>query len=92
MGRHYDHGPMPGRLLSRVARVATLAAPDDGRPTQIGIVAPGTADGAAVVDAVVGRLRSHEVPVVRLSGRPSSGAARVATRATRDRSRPGIGP
>jgi DNA-binding NarL/FixJ family response regulator len=59
---------MPGRLPSRVARVASLAAPDGGT-TQIGIVGPGTSDAAAVVDAVVDRLVDRGTPVRRLSGR-----------------------
>src|SRR5262245_37590848 len=64
---------MPARVPSRVARVAALGAPDDGRPAQLGIVAAGTADGAAVVDAVVDRLRAQNVAVVRLSGRRLEG-------------------
>jgi DNA-binding CsgD family transcriptional regulator len=56
-----------------VARVAALGAPDDGRAAQLGIVAPGTADGGAVVDAVVERLRGQNVAVVRLSGRRLEG-------------------
>lgn len=64
---------MAARPTSRVARAAALAAPDDGRVAQLGIVAPGTADAAAVVDAVVDRLRSHEVPVLQMAGRRLEG-------------------
>jgi DNA-binding CsgD family transcriptional regulator len=60
---------MAERPTSLVARVVALAAPDDGRAVQLGIVAPGTAGTGAVVDAVIDRLRSHEVPVRRLTGR-----------------------
>ncbi|HKE73007.1 MAG TPA: helix-turn-helix transcriptional regulator [Acidimicrobiales bacterium] len=60
---------MAERPTSLVARVVALAAPDDGRAVQLGIVAPGTAGAGAVVDAVVDRLRSHEVPVRRVTGR-----------------------
>ncbi|MGH9235918.1 MAG: hypothetical protein ACRD0R_21575, partial [Acidimicrobiales bacterium] len=60
---------MAPRLPSRVARVAALAVPDDGAPAQVGIVATGTGGAASVVDAIVERLRSRDVPVLRLSGR-----------------------
>jgi DNA-binding NarL/FixJ family response regulator len=60
---------MAPRLPSRVARVAALAAPDNGAPAQLGIVAPGTGGSASVVDAIVERLRGREVPVLRMSGR-----------------------
>jgi DNA-binding NarL/FixJ family response regulator len=52
-----------------VARVAALAAPDDGAPAQFGIVAPGTGGAASVVDAIVARLGSRDVPILRMSGR-----------------------
>jgi DNA-binding NarL/FixJ family response regulator len=60
---------MAPRLPSRVARVAALAAPDNGAPAQLGIVAPGTGGSASVVDAIVERLRRRDVPVLRMSGR-----------------------
>jgi DNA-binding CsgD family transcriptional regulator len=64
---------MAPRLLSRVARVATLAVPDGGGAAQLGIVAPGTGDAAAVIDAVVDRLCGRGVPVLRVSGRRLEG-------------------
>ena len=67
---------MPARVPSRVACVAALGAPDDGRAAQLGVVAPGTADGGAVVDAVVDRLRGQNVGVVRMSGRRLEGDQR----------------
>ena len=60
---------MAPRLPSRVARVATLAVPDGGAAAQLGIVAPGTGGAAAVIEAVVDRLRTRDVPVLRVSGR-----------------------
>jgi DNA-binding NarL/FixJ family response regulator len=60
---------MAPRLPSRVARVATLATPDGGEAAQLGVVAPGTGGAAAVIDAVVARLRAADVPVLRVSGR-----------------------
>ena len=64
---------MAPRLPSRVARVAAQAAPDGGGPAQLGIVAPGTGGAAAVVAAVVDRLRSRGVDVLRVSGRRLEG-------------------
>ena len=61
------------RLPSRVARVATLAAPDGGGAAQLGIVSPGTGGAAAVVDAILDRLRSRDVPVLRVTGRRLEG-------------------
>jgi DNA-binding NarL/FixJ family response regulator len=49
--------------------VAALAVPDSGTPTQLGVVAPGTAGSPAVIDAVIGRLDGRGTPVVRMSGR-----------------------
>lgn len=60
---------MAPRLPSRVARVATLAVPDGGAAAQLGIVAPGTGGAAAVIDAVVDRLRARDIPMLRVSGR-----------------------
>ena len=60
---------MPGRLPSRVARVASLAAPDGEVATQIGIVGAGTSDAPAIVSAVVDRFRDRDVAVLHLSGR-----------------------
>jgi DNA-binding NarL/FixJ family response regulator len=60
---------MPGRLPSRVARVAVLAAPEDGRPAQLGIVASGTSDVATIVDAIVERFAARETPALRVTGR-----------------------
>jgi DNA-binding NarL/FixJ family response regulator len=60
---------MAPRLPSRVARVAALAAPDNGAPAQLGIVASGTGGAASVIGAIVERLRGRDVPVLRLSGR-----------------------
>src|SRR5918994_2175456 len=60
---------MPPRLPSRVARVAGLAVPEGGDPTQLGVIAPGTAGAAAVVAAVVDRCRAQGVGVLRLAGR-----------------------
>ena len=60
---------MPGRLPSRVARVASLAAPDGDAPTQIGIVGPGTSDAASIVEAVSDRLGDRGTRVLRLTGR-----------------------
>jgi DNA-binding CsgD family transcriptional regulator len=56
-----------------VARVATLAAPDGGGAAQLGIVSPGTGGAAAVVDAILDRLRSRDVPVLRVTGRRLEG-------------------
>ncbi len=60
---------MAPRLPSRVARVAALAAPDSGAPTQLGVVAAGTAGADAVVAAIVDRLRARDTPILRMSGR-----------------------
>jgi DNA-binding NarL/FixJ family response regulator len=60
---------MAPRLPSRVARVAGLAIPDSGEAVQLGIVAPGTADAAAVVAAVIDRCRDRGIDVIRLAGR-----------------------
>ncbi len=49
--------------------MAGLAVPEGGDPTQLGVVAPGTAGAAAVVAAVVDRCRAQGVGVVRLAGR-----------------------
>ena len=81
---------MAPRLPSRVARVATLAVPDAGGPAQLGIVASGTGGAAAVIAAVVERLRARDVPVLRVSGRrlerdDAFGAVRdLATASTTD--------
>ncbi|MDD9372039.1 MAG: hypothetical protein PV358_18100, partial [Acidimicrobiales bacterium] len=81
---------MAPRLPSRVARVATLALPDAGGPAQLGIVASGTGGAAAVIAAVVERLRARDVPVLRVSGRrlerdDAFGAIRdLATESTTD--------
>src|SRR5918998_1430135 len=64
---------MAPRLPSRVARVATLAVPDAGGPAQLGVVASGTGGAAAVVAAVVDRVRSRDMPVLRVSGRRLEG-------------------
>ncbi len=64
---------MAPRLPSRVARVATLAVPDGGGAAQLGVVASGTGGAAAVVDAVVDRLRTRDVPVLRVTGRRLEG-------------------
>src|SRR5688572_16908319 len=64
---------MAARLPSRVARVAALAAPDGSGAAQLGIVAPGTGGAAAVVDAVIDRFRSRDVPVLRVTGRRLEG-------------------
>ena len=64
---------MAPRLPSRVARVATLAVPDAGGPAQFGVVASGTGGAAAVIAAIVDRLRSRDVVVVRASGRRLEG-------------------
>src|SRR5688572_5318797 len=64
---------MAPRLPSRVARVATLAVPDAGGPAQFGVVASGTGGAAAVIAAIVDRLRARDVPVVRASGRRLEG-------------------
>jgi len=60
---------MPGRLPSRVARVASLAAPDGDAATQIGIVGPGTSDAASIVEAVSDRFGGRGTEVLRLTGR-----------------------
>ena len=60
---------MPGRLPSRVARVAALAAPEDGRPAQLGIVGSGTSDVATIVHAIVDRFTARETPALRVTGR-----------------------
>jgi DNA-binding CsgD family transcriptional regulator len=59
---------MPARQPSRVARVARAAVPAAGA-AQLGIVAPGTAGAAAVVEAIVDRLAERDVPVLRMTGR-----------------------
>ncbi len=64
---------MAPRLPSRVARVATLAVPDAGGPTQLGVVASGTGGAAAVVAAIVNRLQDRAAPVLRMSGRRLEG-------------------
>src|SRR5918997_4602947 len=64
---------MAPRLPSRVARVATLAVPEAGGPAQLGVVASGTGGAAAVIAAVVDRLRSRDVPVLRVPGRRLEG-------------------
>jgi DNA-binding NarL/FixJ family response regulator len=60
---------MPGRLPSRVARVASLGAPDGDAPAQIGIVGSGTSDAASIVEAVSDRLGDRGTEVLRLTGR-----------------------
>src|SRR5262245_28330688 len=60
---------MPGRLPSRVARVASLGAPDGDGPAQIGIVGSGTSDAASIVEAVSDRLGDRGTEVLRLTGR-----------------------
>jgi DNA-binding NarL/FixJ family response regulator len=60
---------MPGRLPSRVARVASLGAPDGDAPAQVGIVGSGTSDAASIVEAVSDRLRDRGTEVLRLTGR-----------------------
>jgi DNA-binding NarL/FixJ family response regulator len=60
---------MPGRLPSRVARVAALAVPEDGRPAQLGLVGSGTSDAPTVVDAIVDRFAARETPALRVTGR-----------------------
>ena len=60
---------MAGRLPSRVARVAAFAAPDDGRPAQLGIVGAGTSDASAIVAAIVDRFATREAPALRVTGR-----------------------
>src|SRR5262245_4022997 len=60
---------MAGRLPSRVARVAAFAAPDDGRPAQLGIVGAGTSDASSIVDAIVDRFATREAPALRVTGR-----------------------
>src|SRR4029453_13194779 len=60
---------MPGRLPSRVARVAALSAPEDGRPAQLGIVGSGTSDVATIVHAIVDRFTARETPALRVTGR-----------------------
>src|SRR4029453_849131 len=60
---------MPGRLPSRVARVAALAAPEDGRPAQLGIVGSGTSDVATIVHAIIERFTPREPPALRVPGR-----------------------
>ena len=75
---------MAPRLPTRVAHVAGLAVPDDGHPTQLGVVAPGTAGASAVAAAVTDRFEARGVPVLRLAGR-----RRRARRTLRRRARPG---
>ncbi|HEX5947281.1 MAG TPA: LuxR C-terminal-related transcriptional regulator [Acidimicrobiales bacterium] len=53
--------------------MATLAVPDAGGPAQFGVVASGTGGAAAVIAAIVDRLRARDVPVVRASGRRLEG-------------------
>jgi hypothetical protein len=60
---------MAPRLPSRVARVATQAVPDGGGAAQLGIVAPGTGGTAAVIDAIVDRLRARGAQYLRVTGR-----------------------
>src|SRR5690606_1202409 len=60
---------MAPRLPSRVARVATQAVPDGGGAAQLGIVAPGTGGTAAVIAAVIDRLRAREAGCLRVTGR-----------------------
>jgi DNA-binding CsgD family transcriptional regulator len=43
--------------------------PDGGAAAQLGVVASGTGGAAAVIDAVVDRLRARDIPVLRVSGR-----------------------
>ncbi|HET6948996.1 MAG TPA: hypothetical protein VFI47_01375, partial [Acidimicrobiales bacterium] len=59
---------MPARTPSRVARVARAAVPDAG-VAQLGIVAAGTADAAAAIEAVVERLTERGTAVMRVTGR-----------------------
>jgi len=55
-------------LPTRVAHVSALAAPDDGRPVVLGIVAPGGSDAPAVLDAVAARLAERDTGVLRTTG------------------------
>ncbi|HET9609612.1 MAG TPA: hypothetical protein VFP06_08385, partial [Acidimicrobiales bacterium] len=49
--------------------MATQAVPDGGGADQLGIVAPGTGGTAAVIDAIVDRLRAREPRFLRATGR-----------------------
>ncbi|HEX6418619.1 MAG TPA: LuxR C-terminal-related transcriptional regulator [Acidimicrobiales bacterium] len=49
--------------------MATQAVPDGGRAAQLGIVAPGTGGTAAVIAAIVDRLRAREAGCLRVTGR-----------------------
>ncbi|HEY8524409.1 MAG TPA: LuxR C-terminal-related transcriptional regulator [Acidimicrobiales bacterium] len=60
---------MAARLPTRVANVAALATPDDGKPAVLGVVAPGGGDGDAVLAAVEDRLRERGTAVLRVTGR-----------------------
>ena len=52
-----------------MARVAGLAAPEAGRPAQLGIVGSGTSDAPTIVDAIVDRFAARETPALRVTGR-----------------------
>lgn len=60
---------MAVRLPSRVAQVAALAVPDDGRAVVLGVVAPGGGDAPAVLAAVTDLLAERGTSVLRVSGR-----------------------